>query len=659
MEIIETVYDNLNSEQKQIFERLVKGENIFITGNAGTGKSFLVNAFADWCENNKKQLVKTAPTGVAAIEIGGATLHSQFGLRAGLDFEKPARFPRFLDNTDILLIDEISMMRMDVFDKVMSFLVNANAKRERESRPMIQLIFCGDFFQLPPVITKDERPLIEDHYGRAVGDAYPFQSKFWQLFNVQMCRLTTIIRQDDKDFCQALDMCKEGKPACLNFIKSHSAPQIIENAIWVCGKNATVSEKNKEGLDKISAKSYVSKAKYTGEAAKEDKLCEEIFEYKVGARVVLLVNDTENQEYQNGSLGTIVKRTSADKISVQIDRTGNVVEIEKHSFPKYKYEMETVAIKDKEGKPTGKTKEVLAQKLIGSAMQFPMRLGYAVTVHKSQGQTYDSMNFLPEIFSSGQLYVALSRCKTVDKIYLAGNIYPYMVKTSPEVIKYYSNPEDYTFFEQGEIVVNIPVPAKYKRRILNLISQWEKEENGENYGEDMQNNSMTVSDLDNQNIPPRPAERSMDFTEFKAFHKEEKPQPRRQQRRQEQPEQLSFDSSDFLRELERVRRPHIDEKPVVQPAPAVEEEGIYTVKVYDRDGDLEDEIEFSNHSLAFDEMLKYKARFGYKVIIRSPSGEKEEYESYAPPVSEYKPAFEDYLFDEEDEEDEDDCPPWD
>ena len=118
----------------------------------------------------------------------------------------------------------------------------------------------------------------------------------------------------------------------------------------------------------------------------------------------------------------------------------------------------------------------LSRKEVGYAEQFPMRLGYAVTVHKSQGQTYDAMNFIPEIWGNGQLYVALSRCKTVSNIFISGKLYGSMVKTSGEVLKFYNAPELYSFFEKDDMILNIPIKKKYRERILALIEQWENEE---------------------------------------------------------------------------------------------------------------------------------------------------------------------------------------
>lgn len=424
------LYQTLNVEQKNALTLLASGQNVFITGNAGTGKSYLIKAFDKYCESKGIALVKTAPTGIASMEIGGATLHSQFGLKVGLDLAKPNKFPDGFQKVDCLLIDEISMVRIDVFDKVMEIVELAN---EVKKKP-IQLVFVGDFYQLPPVLSREDKDILDKHYGTDIGCGFCFQSTYWAKNRIKTMNLETVIRQENQAFCAALDKCKIGDSGCLSFLRENSSPAEIPNAIWVCGKNSTVNKKNEDELQKIEdSRQYESWAEYDGKASKLDKLCDEVFQFKIGARVVMLCNDTEKFLYQNGSLGT-VKDVRRDKIFVQIDH-GELVEVSRKAFPKYAYTF------------SGKT---VSRKKIGSAFQYPMRLGYAVTVHKSQGQTYSEMNLAPEIFSIGQLYVALSRCKTIEQIYINGYLSKRMVMASSEVNKFYADPDNYSFFKTDE-----------------------------------------------------------------------------------------------------------------------------------------------------------------------------------------------------------------
>lgn len=472
------MYSTLNDEQVAVFNQMINGTNVFLTGNAGTGKSYVVKVFDMWCENNNVNLVKTAPTGISAYEIGGATLHQQFHLKVGLDFDKQTNYPRELDNVDALLIDEISMVRIDTFDRVMQILTLANVNRKRKGMRDIQLILVGDFFQLPPVITKDERPFLNEHYGMDIKDGYCFQSKFWSMWDVQLFNLTKVMRQEDVAFCEALDKCKRGDNSFVQYIRKNCAKEEIPNGIWVCGKNATVAEKNAEELAKLSGKSYIAEAEYYGSATIYDKLCDDIFEYKIGARVVMTSNDIASCLYQNGTLGNIVG-VSKDMIRVRFDngKTG-LVGRQKISKYEYQYEAPKRGINSQNGK--------LKQKEIGYVMQFPMRLGYAVTIHKSQGQTYDAMNLNPEIFSKGQLYVALSRCKNIKNLYVRGFISNRMIMTSDDVISYYDNPTEYAYFEKRELpkeaMCNILVPERFVNEINEYIKHLKSVSHEESVG---------------------------------------------------------------------------------------------------------------------------------------------------------------------------------
>lgn len=340
-----SLYETLNNEQQQIFDRLKDGESIFITGNAGTGKSYLVKAFDEYCQNRKIRLVKTAPTGVAANEIGGATLHHQFRLKIGLDFDMPDKYPKFLDKTDILLIDEISMVRIDVFDKLMQILTLANEKRTKKKKK-IQLILCGDFYQLAPVINSEERPHLNEHYGCDIKEGYCFQSKYWRMYGVHLVNLTTVIRQNDAEFCKALDLCKTGNPACISYIADNKALSPVEDAVWLCGKNKTADEKNEEGLQKLKGTEYNVQAEYEGDVTKKDRLCDDNFIFKIGAKVIMLSNHSKGY-YQNGTVAFVTGIEYGDTgiqiISVRVP-DGRIVEVERQEFSKYEYVVETVEI---------------------------------------------------------------------------------------------------------------------------------------------------------------------------------------------------------------------------------------------------------------------------------------------------------------------------
>ena len=590
-----SLYDTLNQRQKECFSMVMEGQNVFLTGEAGTGKSYFVMALDAYCRDHDITMIKTAPTGRAAINIGGVTLHHQFGLKVGYDFNRAERFSKkweFLMFTDILLIDEISMVRIDIFDKLMSIIQVANEARKRKRMKPVQLIFVGDFYQLPPVLTRDDKRFLTDHYKRSVHKGYCFQSRYWKMFNIRLFSLDEVLRQRDLAFCEALDKCKKGDANFIPFVLEMSSKKPIQDAIWVCGLNDTADEKNLDELAKLPGNIVSHKAIYKGAATKADNLCADELHFKIGAKVVMTINDNENHIYQNGSIGTIVGMTDGSFIVEFKTKAGpKKVYVGTHIFQKNEYRLEfpnmpeedllmcVKEIMDKEYRgrfPNGievasihgnwkaacsesgliisldgkkkatltvdedgsfeihpsascsalevttletafvengvklsngsikkakKSDRVIVSKEIGSAEQYPMRLGYAVTIHKAQGQTYDAMNLIPEIFDVGQLYVALSRCRSIENLYIQGGLSHEMCITSEEVLHFYSDPENYSFFDNTDGMETISIPKKYIKRVKELIAQWESEAASESSQPDISSPAIPVKDASKQALP--------------------------------------------------------------------------------------------------------------------------------------------------------------
>lgn len=474
------ILDTLNSDQKRVFDMMVKGENIYLAGNAGTGKSYLIKAFIEYCEKNKINILKSASTGIAAVGIEGVTVHSLFKL-GGDDLHTvnlvkevtglPGKVKKVLEVADILLIDEISMMRIDLFDRVMSYVNLENDSRRKKRKKEIQLIFVGDFFQLAPVISKKnmDDKILKEAYGKDVLDGYCFQSKYWKKMRIQLQLLTKVIRQTDEEFCNALDKCKIGDSSCISYFEENSAYAPITNAIWLYGKNSSAFEKNHECLNKLKTPTKCFMAKYSGAATKDDGFCEDKLFLKTGARVLMTSNDKAGRFY-NGSMGTILSFDDKDdSINVKIDGKAGITKVYRNSYDKHEYDEETVkeTITDKDGNTFEKEVKTLVLKKVGSVKQFPIKLGYAITIHKSQGQTYEAMNLSPEIFCIGQLYVALSRCKEINRLYISDKLTKYMFRTSKEVIAYYEDPEAYSFF--GDSYTRMLVPEKYKEILERVV----------------------------------------------------------------------------------------------------------------------------------------------------------------------------------------------
>lgn len=482
---------SLKADQKDYFYKLVDGENVYLAGNAGTGKSHLIRAYIEFCERVGRKLLKSASTGIAAVNIGGVTVHSLFKL-SGNDLQTanlvkpvksiPEKVKQVLKLAQTLLIDEISMLRIDLFDKIMSYILLENQDRLKHGRNPIQLIFVGDFFQLAPVVNKTnlDDKFLKEAYGRDVGFGYCFQSRYWKTMGMQLCILTEVIRQNDADYCRALDQCKIGDSACLEFFASRTAKAEIPDAIWLYGKNDSAFKKNQECLKKLESPLRCFEAQYSGDAVKEDGICEDKLWLKVGARVLMTANDT-NHRYYNGSMGTIIK-LSDDVIVVEIDDddADGYISVDRKTYEKHNYveKVTTETITNPDGSTSEKKTTELVLETTGKVEQFPMKLGYAITIHKSQGQTYEAMNLSPEIFTVGQLYVALSRCKSAEKMYISSPLASRMLLTSKQVIAYYESPETYSFFGDGESMVNIAVPQKHKaivERVLKAIGGREDE----------------------------------------------------------------------------------------------------------------------------------------------------------------------------------------
>ncbi|WP_309617912.1 DEAD/DEAH box helicase [Salinibacterium sp.] len=418
----------LSPEQQAVFDAIeTTQQNLFITGRAGTGKSTLLNHLAD---NTSKQIVICAPTGVAALNVGGQTIHSLFRLPIGViadhDIEQSAELHKLLGTVDTLVIDEVSMVNADLLDAIDRSLRQAR-KRPLEAFGGVQVVLFGDPYQLAPVPGEgEERAYFEDHYR----SMWFFDAKVWDDTDLTIYELTTIHRQHEAEFKYMLNAVRHGGvtaeiAARLNEVGARPAP--TDGAITLATTNATVTRINATELARLPGRVLTAKAEVSGDFNGRAYPADEALELKVGARVMFLRNDTgyENggQRWVNGTVGTVLKIDS----TVWVDVDGERHEVRPAVWEKFKYSYSSLT-------------KSLRKDVVAEFTQFPLRLAWAVTIHKSQGKTYDRaiVDLGQRSFAPGQTYVALSRISALDGLFLSRPLRPGDIIVDENVVRFMS-----------------------------------------------------------------------------------------------------------------------------------------------------------------------------------------------------------------------------
>lgn len=426
---------SLNKGQQEAFTAVTAGKNVFISGPGGVGKSYLVKTIVNYFKASGKSVLITASTGKAAALIGGVTCHRAFRIPISMPWqEKPSITEESpILAADAVLIDEISMIRLDVFEFIVKSIEIVNKRRGTQRKP-IQIILFGDFAQLPPVIVdpKNGKPgeaeLLSEYYGFDIRSGFAFLAPGWKRCGFTVINLTEVIRQTDKDMIAAENALRMGDWNALSYFKEHSRKTMFPEGTpftYLCATNKEVDEKNIKALVALPGKPKTYYAQINGTVKNQDKPVPENISLKIGAYVLMAVN---GDGFHNGS-GATVKELNEDSVLVQINATGRNVLV---SY--YTWDVEDYVIgEDWKGKKT------VWKEWIGSYQQLPLRLGYAMTIHRAQGQTLDNVVYAAgNIRNYGQFYVAMSRVRSMNNLYIESGLDNIEVLASPEVIEFYA-----------------------------------------------------------------------------------------------------------------------------------------------------------------------------------------------------------------------------
>lgn len=416
----------LTEEQAEVF-RLIESskQHIFVTGKAGTGKSTLLD-YLNW--HTDKQLVICAPTGVAALNVGGQTIHSLFRLPTGViadhDIDLNDSVRKMLNALDMVVIDEVSMVNADLMDAIDRVL--RQARQRDEPFGGAQLVMFGDPYQLPPIEPRDPGEIA--YFAATYASMWFFDAKVWREVELQVVELSQVHRQSDPRFTAMLNAVRHGQVTAeiaeeLNTMGARR-PVPEHDLITLATRNDMVRRTNERELAKLPGDGFVAEADFFGEWGKALP-AEERLELKVGAQVMFLRNDvaggSAGPRWVNGSIGEVVEL--GRRVVVRL--AGEEYEVEPSAWERYRYHFD----------PESKT---LDRELVAEFTQLPLRLAWAVTIHKSQGASFDRamIDLGAGAFANGQTYVALSRLTSLDGLYLSRPLRPSDVRVDPTVAEF-------------------------------------------------------------------------------------------------------------------------------------------------------------------------------------------------------------------------------
>lgn len=427
---------DLNPQFQDAIKAIETTDNhVFITGRAGVGKSTFLTYF---CRNTLIKPVVLAPTGVAALNINGQTIHRFFNFYIDVTIEKvrakdtAPRDSKIYRRLSTIIIDEVSMLRADLLDCIDTFLRLYGPKR---TQPFggVQMVFVGDLYQLPPVVGKNEKDIFRNHYDTP----YFFSAKALRHLPLDVLELETVYRQKDPHFVRILDAIRNNSindaeiktlnarydsSTCLSArLEQYSVNKLKDKKLTI---NLTTTNKkadriNEMYLQTIKEETHGNHAVISGDFTKEYYPTTVYLQYKIGAQIMLLNND-HKKRWVNGSIGIIedikLDKQGEEYIRIFLTDTHKTVSVYPFAWEIYKFSVQS---------------ETIVSEPAGSFTQYPFRLAWAITIHKSQGKTFDSIviDISEGSFVSGQIYVALSRCKSLEGIRLMAPIKKYHIFT--------------------------------------------------------------------------------------------------------------------------------------------------------------------------------------------------------------------------------------
>ena len=412
------VKDNiLNDEQREALNKMEKTEgNIWIDGGAGTGKSTLIR---EYLRRSGLRAVMCASTAIAANNINGVTIHSLLKAPCAVipKWFKPAGDNALLDAADIIVIDEIGTCRCDLF----SYCIRSIRESERRRPRSVRIIVTGDFNQLGPVVTGKDRAPMTKYWGKESIKGYPFLTEEWQVCCFERIQLSKQMRMTDRDYFCGTELVKHEDLSAVPYLNKFVNVKASEERTLLTPRKKEVKKRNEEKMEELKGEARTYKLQRTGDYDIREEVAYAELMLKVGAPVIAICNDP-NGRFFNGTQGTVLGL--GDKTVTVLFNNGRVVNVDYYEWKIRDYDYIGGQLLDNE---------------VGSYRQIPLIPGFAMTIHRAQGLTLDSIAVDPRTFAAGQLYTAITRVRSAKDICFTRPVDSHNIITDPQIQRFYSD----------------------------------------------------------------------------------------------------------------------------------------------------------------------------------------------------------------------------